>query len=37
MIYSKPRLLIEYSKRHSNTNISFKNNTFNKNDGSTGK
>ena len=38
MTYSKPRLLTEYSKRNSNNNISYKNNTFNKNNrGSTGQ
>ena len=37
MTYSKPRLLTEYSKRNSNNNITFKNNTFNKNGGSAGQ
>ena len=31
MTYSKPRILIEYSKRNSNNNIIYKNSTFNKN------
>ena len=36
--YSKPRLLTEYSKRNSNNNIIYNNNTFNKNyRGSTGQ